>query len=77
MNPEDAVGVDFAPCAGCGYLVDISDGGSEGIMSTTQVSVNGSYILPNGIVVLVDEDVEAYLAGTLQFYHPADLPVTE
>lgn len=46
-------------------------------MSATQVSINGSYILPNGIVVLVEEDVEAYLAGTLQFYHPEDVPVTQ
>ena len=46
-------------------------------MSITQVSVNGSYIRSDGIVVLVDEDIEAYLAGTLQFYHPANLPVTQ
>lgn len=26
---------------------------------------NGSYILPNGLVVLVDEDIEAYINGTL------------
>ena len=49
----------------------------EGIMSITKVSVNGSYIRSDGIVVLVDEDIEAYLAGTLQFYHPEDLPVTQ
>ena len=30
-------------------------------------SLNGSYILPNGIVVLVDEDIEAYMNGTLVF----------
>ena len=28
---------------------------------------NGSYILPNGIIVLAPEDEEAYLAGTLEF----------
>ncbi len=28
---------------------------------------NGSYILPNGIIVLVPEDEEAYLNGTLVF----------
>ena len=43
----------------------------------TKVSVNGSYILPSGIVVLVDEDVEAYLNGTLVFYDKDDLPVIE
>ena len=29
---------------------------------------NGSYILPNGITVLVDADLEAYFDGTLEFY---------
>ena len=58
-------------------MLDMRDDIHEGIMSITQVSVNGSYIRADGIVVLVDEDIEAYLAGTLQFYHPADLPVTQ
>ena len=31
-------------------------------------SANGSYILPNGVVVLVEEDIDAYMAGTLEFY---------
>lgn len=26
---------------------------------------NGSYILPNGVIVLADQDVEAYMNGTL------------
>ena len=43
--------------------------------NAAKVSVNGSYILPNGIIVLVDEDVEAYLNGTLVFYDRDDLPV--
>ena len=30
---------------------------------------NGSYILTNGTIVLVDEDIEAYMAGTLEFYY--------
>ena len=29
---------------------------------------NGSYILPNGTVVLVDEDIDAYMNGNLIFY---------
>ena len=32
------------------------------------VSINGSYILSNGVIVLVEEDIESYLDGTLQFY---------
>lgn len=67
----------FVPCAGCGYMLDMRDDIHEGIMSITQVSINGSYIRSDGIVVLVDQDIEAYLAGTLQFYHPANLPVTQ
>ena len=74
---ESYSGGNSAPCAGCGYILDLGNGNIGGIMSITQVSVNGSYILPNGIVVLVDADVEAYLAGTLQFYHPEDVPVTQ
>lgn len=31
-------------------------------------SANGSYILPNGVVVLVQEDIDAYMNGTLVFY---------
>ena len=49
----------------------------ESSMSITQVSVNGSYIRSDGIVVLVDEDIEAYLAGTLQFYHSENVHVTQ
>ena len=40
-------------------------------------SANGSYVLPNGIIVFVDEDVEAYFAGTLVFYEGENVPVTE
>ena len=36
------------------------------------MEVNGSYILKNGIVVLVDSDIEAYLNGTLVFYNQND-----
>ncbi len=67
----------YATCLGCNRLLDLETDHADLIMSITQVSVNGSYILPNGIVVLVEEDVEAYLAGTLQFYHPEDVPVTQ
>lgn len=42
-----------------------------------QVSVNGSYVLPSGIVVLVDEDIQAYLDGTLVFYHIDNVPTDQ
>ena len=70
-------GTTYASCEGCGRILNLQTDHYEAIVSITQVSVNGSYILPNGIVVLVEEDVEAYLAGTLQFYHPEDVPVTQ
>ena len=43
-------------------------------MSTSQLphTENGSYIMPNGIIVLMDEDVEAYINGTLEFIYPTD-----
>ena len=31
------------------------------------VTENGSFVLPNGVIVLVDEDIAAYLNGTLVF----------
>ncbi len=30
---------------------------------------NGSFILPNGIIVLVETDIESYINGTLEFYN--------
>ena len=40
-------------------------------------SQNGSYILPSGIIILVDEDVDAYMDGTLIFYSGEIEYVTE
>ena len=33
-------------------------------------TLNGSFILPNGIIVLEEADMEAYLNGTLIFINP-------
>ena len=75
---SDIVNGRYVTCLGCGELLDLQYDIANSIMSNiTKVSVNGSYIRSDGIVVLVDEDIEAYLAGTLQFYHPANLPVTQ
>ena len=49
----------------------ISSGiGSLGINSVGVqfITDNGSYILPNGVIVLVEEDIQAYFAGILTFY---------
>lgn len=67
-----------ANCMGCGYMLDLRYDVAVSIPDgVVKVSVNGSYILPSGIIVLVDEDVEAYLNGTLVFYDKDDLPVTQ
>ena len=61
----------FAVCLGCGSLLDLTRDFATGTLSAiTQVSDNGSYILPSGIVVLVDEDVQVYIEGNLVFYNP-------
>ena len=54
-------------CMLCLGMVEI---GSSIILSPTQLprSENGSYFTPDGIIVLVEDDVEAYLNGTLVFY---------
>ena len=78
VSVADIVGIgNFAPCMGCGYMIDLRDDYYNSIASITQVSVNGSYILPSGTVVLVDEDIQAYLDGTLVFYHPDNVPTTQ
>ncbi len=68
----------YARCLGCNRRLDMSVDsaiiGTQGIAGLLR-SVNCSYILPSGIVVLVDEDIEDYFNGTLIFYDPADLPV--
>lgn len=77
VSVSSVVGGRFAPCMGCGYLLDLRDDFYNAIASITQVSINGSYMLPSGIVVLVDEDIQAYLDGTLVFYHPDNIPTTQ
>lgn len=67
----------FATCIYCGASIDISNDNYPSIMSVTKYSVNGSYVLSNSIIVLVDEDIEAYLNGTLVFYDKDSLPVVQ
>ena len=77
VNKED-VGIKLVRCLGCRAMLDLSDDVASDLMSViTQVSANGSYILPSGIVVLVDEDIQAYLDGTLVFYRPENSPTTQ
>lgn len=52
-------------CKYCG--ASVSFGVLDSIPADYPHTEKGSYILPNGIIVLVPEDEEAYLNGTLEF----------
>lgn len=58
-------GEQYATCLTCGGLATVG----VTILSVTDLphTINGSYILPNGTVVLVPADVEEYVNGTLIF----------
>ncbi len=64
-----------ARCLGCNALLNMDGYGDIGMLSdilptnATIITKNGSYILPSGIIVLVLEDIETYLNGTLTFYN--------
>ena len=62
-------GNQYATCLLCGGPASM---GFVGPLSLNDLprSANGSFILPNGVVVLVDEDLDAYLNGTLVFINP-------
>ena len=70
--PADAFGSGemFATCLLCNGRVTLS----ESIMSIVNLprSENGSFILPNGVIILTDEDIESYMNGTLEFIYPED-----
>lgn len=56
----------YANCIQCGHLVDLGTDIVVGVMSVEEMlhSENGSYILNDGTIVLVEEDIEAYLNST-------------
>ena len=62
----------YAPCMFCGALVDLGGTGpivpGQGL-NDLMVTDNGSYIMPNGIYVIIEEDLEAFLNSALIF-HP-------
>ncbi len=62
----------YAPCLYCGTLIDLGGNGpivpGQGF-NGQMVTDNGSYIMSNGIYVIVEEDLESYMNGTLVF-HP-------
>ena len=59
----------YALCIACKALVTIGMSHHQSIGELPH-SENGSFILPDGIIVLVDEDIEAYFNGTLEFIYP-------
>ena len=62
-----AVAIGSSVCIRCN---GIASGGFVEIQNndTQLITLNGSYILSNGIIILVEKDIEAYLADTLVFY---------
>jgi len=58
-------------CLLCKGKVTIGAVGSNNINELPRTE-NGSYILPNGIIVLAQEDIEAYMSGELVFCDPND-----
>ena len=71
-----AGGTMYATCLLCGGRVSRAP---QIILSQNQLphTENGSFILSSGIIVLVDEDIEAYFNGTLEFIYPDDNYETE
>lgn len=66
----------YATCMLCGGDAEMGFNGM-GFNSTliNKVSTNGSFILQNGVIVLEDKDLEAFLNGTLVFNNRNDFPV--
>ena len=58
--------ITFAICLLCKGRAQV--GQLNSISDNLPHTENGSYILQNGIIVLVDEDIDAYMEGTLIFY---------
>lgn len=63
-------GQQYTTCLICGGPA------SMGIMPLSNnnlpCTINGSYILPNGVIVLADDDIDDYLDGTLVFINPGE-----
>lgn len=71
----------YAECLGCHHLLDLNSDmaliGGMNSASVKQVSIKGSYVLPSGIIVLVEEDLDSYLNGNLVFYDEDKVPVIQ
>ena len=60
-----AGGAQYATCLTCGGLA--TSGVTILSVADYPHTINGSYILPNGIIVLAPEDIEEYINGALTF----------
>lgn len=70
VSPGSIVGgSQYATCLLCGGLAKVGFIGPLNL-NDLQKTNNGSYILPNGVIALCDEDIESYLNGTLVFSAP-------
>ena len=63
-------GQQYATCMVCGGLASV--GINPRSNNNYPYTLNGSFILPNGVIVLVSEDYEAYMNDTLVFINPND-----
>ena len=73
VTPSNAFqnGEQYAECSECHGLASV--GIIYGmIQNGFPYTLNGSFILPNGVIVLMDEDYEAYVNDTLVFIIPND-----
>lgn len=68
-----------ARCLECEYLLDLTT--DIAITYTNKknmrYSINGSYILPSGIMVLMDADIDSFFEGKLIFYSSDEIPQLE
>ena len=63
----------YKTCILCGGLAQVGfDFNNPFIKYDRYITSNGSYILPNGTIVLVEDDVEDFLNGNLDFYLESD-----
>lgn len=59
----------YGVCTDCNGTINLGE--NKGLVHDglpTKISDNGSYIRPDGIIVLVEEDIDSYKDGTLIFY---------
>ena len=77
-NSSFVSGQRFATCLLCRGSVEMGFiQFNANLSSVNNVTINGSFILPNGIIVLKDEDIEEYLNGTLVFCNKNEVLVTQ